>query len=423
MSVQRADGFIIQTGDPGPEKGGGFQPTPVGIRGRPETLYGETVDEARLVGQEVKIPFQADGTVALARREFDNDTASSQVFFFLFESEFGILHTLRRYTCLAGSLGMAMALTCKLLVFFALQKASAFDIDGCTSIIVNADAMEDGSAVASHANDCADCDWRVAYVPAKDHPEGSATLLNVMMVDPSRSKSYQPALGITSSKILGRIPQAIGRTSEKMVKHTYALWEASYSLMNEHGLGLGESTCSAFLVGTGISQGGTALFSIGNLMAIALERCKTARCAIQTMGDLGAKYGFFGEDPGMGGAGEAVTLVDKTGEAWVFHICGGVPSTQPNASWANQRGALWAAQRVPSGHVAVVANSMIIREVDIHDKENFMVHPGLVDLLQEAKLWDGNGALDWQKVVAPDMQTFSYFPGLAPIPMYSTLRP
>lgn len=30
----------------------------------------------------------------------------------------------------------------------------------------------------------------------------------------------------------------------------------------------------------GIGQGGTALFSIGNLMAIALERCKTARCAI-----------------------------------------------------------------------------------------------------------------------------------------------
>lgn len=97
MPIQRADGFIIQTGDPGPEKGGGFQPTPggpvrlipleVGIRGRPETLYGETVDEARLVGKEVKIPFQADGTVALARREFDNDTASSQVFFFLFESD------------------------------------------------------------------------------------------------------------------------------------------------------------------------------------------------------------------------------------------------------------------------------------------------------------------------------------------------
>ena len=41
------------------------------------------------------------------------------------------------------------------------------------------------------------------------------------------------------------------------------------------------------------------------------------------MGELGSKYGFYGEDPGMGGAGEAVTLVDRSGEAWVFHICGG----------------------------------------------------------------------------------------------------
>lgn len=26
---------------------------------------------------------------------------------------------------------------------------------------------------------------------------------------------------------------------------------------------------------------------------------------------------------------------------------------------------------------------------------------------QEAKLWDGKGPLDWQKLVAPDMETFS----------------
>lgn len=51
-----------------------------------------------------------------------------------------------------------------------------------------------------------------------------------------------------------------------------------------------------------------------------------------------------------------------------------------------------------------------------------MLHPGLKDLLQEAKLWNGRGQLDWQKAVSPNMETFSYFPGLAPIPMYSTLR-
>ena len=52
------------------------------------------------------------------------------------------------------------------------------------------------------------------------------------------------------------------------------------------------------------------------------------------MGDLGATYGFYGEDPGMGGAGEAVTLVDKTGEAWVFHICGG---GSKGRTWKNCR--------------------------------------------------------------------------------------
>lgn len=33
--------------------------------------------------------------------------------------------------------------------------------------------------------------------------------------------------------------------------------------------------------------------------------------------------------------------------------------------------------------LALCFRGMIIREVDIHDKENFMVHPGLVDLLQD----------------------------------------
>ncbi|CAE7024765.1 unnamed protein product [Symbiodinium natans] len=199
---------------------------------------------------------------------------------------------------------------------------------------------------------------------------------------------------------------------------------------------MGESTCPAYLVGKGVSDGGNALFSIGNLMAVAMERCKTARCAIQTMGDLGAKYGFYGEDPGFGGAGEAVTLVDRTGEAWVFHICGVGPNRQginilegcpampphPGPDSAVLSGSPRDLLRVPSGHVAVIANSMIIRTVHLEDKENFMAHPGLEDLLKESGLWNGASPLDWQRIVQPDLATFSYFPGLAPIPMYSTLR-
>lgn len=300
-----------------------------------------------------------------------------------------------------------------------LRLARAHDYDGCTSIVVGKGATLDGSALTSHANDCSTCDWRVVYVPAKDHPPGSRRVLldslwdqYPRVVDPERSAQYQADEGIKESVVLGSIPQ---------VPHTYASWEGSYGLMNEHGLGLGESTCSALLVGNGTKDGGTAIFSIGNLMAIALERCKTARCAIQLMGDLASQYGFYGEDPGIGGAGEAVTLVDRSGEAWVFHITGGLPEYK-GAKWEGQRGSVWAAQRVPDNHVAVIANSLIIRVIDPDDKENFMMHPGIFDLTHEAGLWSGEGPFDFQVVLQPDLATFSYFPGSAPIPMYSTLR-
>eukprot|EP00928_Gymnodinium_smaydae_P053305 TRINITY_DN37321_c0_g1_i1.p1 TRINITY_DN37321_c0_g1~~TRINITY_DN37321_c0_g1_i1.p1 ORF type:complete len:712 (-),score=142.48 TRINITY_DN37321_c0_g1_i1:54-2189(-) len=296
----------------------------------------------------------------------------------------------------------------------------AWDFDGCTSIIVSSGATVDQSAMASHANDCADCDWRMVYVAAKDHAPGSQrTVYSALwdqyprLIDPNRSSQYHAAAGIEKSQILGYIPE---------VEHTYALWEASYSLMNEHGLGMGESTCPSFLVGTGVDAGGDALFTIGNLMTIALERCITARCAVQTMGDLGAQYGFYGEDPGLTGGGEAVTIVDKQGEAWVFHITAGVPAKNGTTSYIGQRGALWAAQRVPDGHVAVVANSFIIQDIDPSDKDNFMMHPGLFDMATEAGLWSGSGPFNFQRVMAPDLATFSYFPGMAPIPMYSTLR-
>lgn len=96
-AINRADGFVIQTGDGGSENKGGYipegssklrkVPLEVGLRGEKEALYGETVDEAGKVGIPIKIPFQADGTLAMARKEFDPDSASSQFFFFLFESD------------------------------------------------------------------------------------------------------------------------------------------------------------------------------------------------------------------------------------------------------------------------------------------------------------------------------------------------
>eukprot|EP00930_Biecheleria_cincta_P061605 TRINITY_DN47172_c0_g1_i1.p1 TRINITY_DN47172_c0_g1~~TRINITY_DN47172_c0_g1_i1.p1 ORF type:complete len:508 (+),score=75.10 TRINITY_DN47172_c0_g1_i1:51-1526(+) len=96
LTIQRADGFIVQTGDPGAASENGFKPAPdkpvrripleVALRGQ-TPLYSQTIDEARKLNTPPRIPFQADGTIAMARKEFEFDSASSQVFLFLFEPD------------------------------------------------------------------------------------------------------------------------------------------------------------------------------------------------------------------------------------------------------------------------------------------------------------------------------------------------
>eukprot|EP00933_Yihiella_yeosuensis_P035960 TRINITY_DN2965_c0_g1_i2.p1 TRINITY_DN2965_c0_g1~~TRINITY_DN2965_c0_g1_i2.p1 ORF type:complete len:503 (-),score=103.46 TRINITY_DN2965_c0_g1_i2:480-1988(-) len=96
LKIIRADDLLVLSGDSGDADEHGFRPSPtapvrrlpleVPMMGR-KALYGETADEARLVGQPPRLPFQAEGLICMARNEFENDTASSQFFFFLFDSD------------------------------------------------------------------------------------------------------------------------------------------------------------------------------------------------------------------------------------------------------------------------------------------------------------------------------------------------
>ncbi|XP_019442576.1 PREDICTED: peptidyl-prolyl cis-trans isomerase CYP38, chloroplastic-like isoform X1 [Lupinus angustifolius] len=96
MEIQRADGFVVQTGDPeGPAEGfidpstekTRTIPLELMVEGEKAPVYGATLEELGLYKAQTKLPFNAFGTMAMARDEFENNSGSSQVFWLLKESE------------------------------------------------------------------------------------------------------------------------------------------------------------------------------------------------------------------------------------------------------------------------------------------------------------------------------------------------
>eukprot|EP00249_Psilotum_nudum_P015968 c25601_g1_i3 orf=109-1698(+) len=96
MEIQRADGFVVQTGDPdGPAEGfvdpstGKVRKIPLEIMVEGDTapIYDATLEELGRYRDRPKLPFNAFGTLAMARDEFDDNSASSQIFWLLKESE------------------------------------------------------------------------------------------------------------------------------------------------------------------------------------------------------------------------------------------------------------------------------------------------------------------------------------------------
>ncbi|GAB4846778.1 Peptidyl-prolyl cis-trans isomerase, chloroplastic [Ancistrocladus abbreviatus] len=96
MEIQRADGFVVQTGDPEGPAVGFIDPSTekprtipleIMVDGEKAPFYGATLEDLGLYKAQTKLPFNAFGTMAMARDEFDNNSASSQVFWLLKESE------------------------------------------------------------------------------------------------------------------------------------------------------------------------------------------------------------------------------------------------------------------------------------------------------------------------------------------------
>ena len=273
---------------------------------------------------------------------------------------------------------------------------SAAPVWACTTLIVTKGATTDGSTFVGHSDDDDLCDQRIVYVPAADHPKGARRpvyasavalgefpkfrcFLTPRLVDPDRAPAYGGPAALRSVP-LGFIPQ---------VPHTYAYFDGSYGIMNEHQLMFGECT-------DGVRQNldpepGKRIFYSSELSRVALERCRTAREAVRLMGNLLETYGYYG-------TGETLPVADPQ-EAWVMEMA---PS--PDGT-----GGLWVARRVPDGEVFVAANEFRIRDVDPKDPD-LMIGSKLFETARRHGLWKPeDGPLDWLKVASLGEYNHPYY--------------
>jgi len=271
---------------------------------------------------------------------------------------------------------------------------------GCTVIVAGRNATADGNPMVAGTDDSGPSpnDIRLVKVPATQPKDSLRPVYPAhihgypRLVSTQRGPQYLPLPGQNLTRPLGYI---------KQVASTFGYFEGKYGLINDVGLAVAESTTSARTVGWPIgSPGGANLFGIMELLRVALERCATARCAVKTMGALAVQYGFCGDgtgtpaEPKYGGASESAALIDRGGEAWVFHVLTG----------PENRSAVWAAQRVRDNEVAAIPNGFVIRRMNLSDPDNFLASDNVQSFALKMEWWKPkNGPFDFTAA-------YGYFP-------------
>ncbi len=265
-------------------------------------------------------------------------------------------------------------------VIYLSSKDSEYDKthDGCTDIIVGKLASVDGSVITSHTGCCSEC--RVHVVHGRKYKKGAKAPVYYGLQDVKKPLNEY-------GKILGYIPQ---------VEKTYTYFHSGYSHMNEHQLAIGESTLSQKDELKVDITTGKQIMTIEQAMVFALQRCRRAREAIRLITSLVDKYGFL---PSCGPESEALCIADPE-EAWVLEVFSVGPDWSPESG---KPGAIWAAQRVPDDHVAIVPNWSIIKEIDPNDHENFMVSENYMQVAIDHGWYDPKSGepFIWQKAYSP----------------------
>lgn len=226
--------------------------------------------------------------------------------------------------------------------------------DACTSIMVGRLASKDGAVITSHTCDGKYRTW--SYMePAADYEPGT---LHALQKGTMKTAFRGDTTGVVT---LGYIPEA---------EHTFAYLNTCYPAINEKNLGIGETTFG----GPDTLKSDNGLFMVEELQRVALQRCSSARQAVELMGALAEQHGYVDK-------GECLTVADER-EVWQFEIIG---------PGKGKVGAVWVAKRVPDDHVAVSANVPRIGLLEREDSANFLCSSNVESVALECGLWDGEG--------------------------------
>eukprot|EP00392_Amoebophrya_sp_AT5.2_P004305 g4313.t1 len=278
-----------------------------------------------------------------------------------------------------GNYRVPLLLTCA--VYFHPHDRGA---SACTNLIVTPGASVNGSTIYSYAADSAGLYGSLTTYPRrKNIPPGST----------------KDIYDWDSGLFLGRIEEPA---------ETYNV----VGNMNEFQLTIGETTFG----GVGVLTKGQkhAKMDYGNLIWTTLQRAKNVQEAIGVMTDLVAKYGYASE-------GESFTLADPT-EVWILEMIG---------KGEFGFGAVWAAVRVPDGHVSGHANQARITTFDVNDTANVRAAPDVEEFAKKVGLYDPSKgeAFNWAEAYDPisfvgarwsDARVWSFFSKVTSIPNFQT---
>ncbi|PKP04273.1 MAG: peptidase [Bacteroidetes bacterium HGW-Bacteroidetes-9] len=248
----------------------------------------------------------------------------------------------------------------------------------CTIIAVGKKASKDGSVIVSHT-DCGD-NSRFKVMHGRKFPKGSMAPVYWGLQD-----VRQPLDSM--GKIIGYIPQ---------VEQTYTYIRSAYSHINEYQLAIGESTMSQREELKIVREESKQIITIEQAQIFALERCKTAREALELITHLLDTYGFL---PSCVDESECLAIADPN-EVWILEVFSVGPGWVPGNG---KPGAIWAAQRLPDDNATLIANWSIIKEINLKDKDNFRASSNYKSVAIERGWYnpDSGKPFIWQDAYAP----------------------